>query len=120
MTPILMAFLVSLAGGVGAAARFLVDTAIPAGIRERFPWGTFLINMSGSLALGLIAGPLSATAWGPIFTVGLLGGYTTFSAASLETVSLFEDGRRARAFVYGVGSVALSVAAAALGVAITR
>lgn len=120
MTPVLLALLVSLAGGAGAAARFLVDTAIPVRIRERFPLGTFLINVSGSFVLGLIAGPLSATAWGPIFTVGLLGGYTTFSAASLETVSLFEGGRRARAFIYGFGSVALSVAAAALGVAITR
>ena len=60
MTPVLLALLVSLAGGAGAAARFLVDTAIPVRIRERFPLGTFLINVSGSFVLGLIAGPLSA------------------------------------------------------------
>lgn len=120
MTPILLALLVALAGGVGATARFLINTSIPARIREQFPWGTFLINVSGSFVLGLIAGPLSATSWGPVFTIGLLGGYTTFSAASLETVSLFEGGRRGRALLYGFGTLVTCVVAALLGMVLTN
>ena len=119
MSGLFLAFLVAVAGGVGATLRFVVDMSIPAKIRARFPWGTWLINITGSFVLGLIAGPLTDVVWGPIFTVGLLGGYTTFSAASVETVSLVEDGRWGAAFFYGLGTLVISVIAALGGVALT-
>lgn len=114
-----MAAMVALAGGVGATLRFVIDVSIPAQVRERFPLGTFAINVSGSFVLGMVAGPLVALSWGPVVTVGLLGGYTTFSAASLETVSLLEDRRWGAALLYGGGSLVLCTGAALLGVAFT-
>lgn len=114
-----MAAMVALAGGVGATLRFVIDVSIPAQVRERFPLGTFAINVSGSFVLGMVAGPLVALSWGPVVTVGLLGGYTTFSAASLETVSLLEDRRWTAALLYSLGSMALCAAAALAGMTIT-
>ena len=119
MSSLVLAFLAAVAGGLGAALRFLIDMSIPAKARASFPWGTWLINITGSFVLGLVAGPLTGAVWGPIFTVGLLGGYTTFSAASLETVSLAEDGRWGAALFYGRGTLAICVVAALGGVALT-
>ena len=119
MSSLVLAFLAAVAGGLGAALRFLIDMSIPAKARASFPWGTWLINITGSFVLGLVAGPLTGAVWGPIFTVGLLGGYTTFSAASLETVSLAEDGRWGAALFYGLGTLAICVVAALGGVALT-
>ena len=119
MNGLLLALLVAVAGGVGATLRFVIDMSIPAKARARFPWGTWLINITGSFVLGLIAGPLTGVVWGPIFTVGLLGGYTTFSAASLETVSLAEDERWGTALSYGLGTLVVSVLAALGGVNLT-
>lgn len=119
MNGLLLALLVAVAGGTGASLRFIIDMSIPAKVRARFPWGTWAINISGSFALGLIAGPLVGLVWEPIFTVGLLGGYTTFSAASLETVSMIEDGRWGTALVYGLGTLILATTAALTGIAIT-
>lgn len=119
MNPFLLGTTVALAGGVGATLRFVLDVSIPAPVRARFPWGTWLINLSGSFILGMVAGPVAGTLWGPVVTVGLLGGYTTFSAASLETIALAEDGRWLAALAYGFGTLALCVALAGLGFAIT-
>ena len=115
----LLALLVALAGGVGAILRFAIDMAIPAKVRAHFPWGTLLINITGSFVLGLIAGPLAGAVWGPVFTVGLLGGYTTFSAASLESVSLAEEGRWGAAVFYGIGTLVLTTTAALTGVVLS-
>lgn len=119
MSPIVLALLVALGGGVGSTLRFALDMMIPARVRARFPWGTMLINISGSFALGLLAGPLSSFAWGSVITVGLLGGYTTFSAASLETVSMAEDGHWAKAVGYGLGTLLFTVLAALVGVTLS-
>ena len=119
MNAVMSAVMVALAGGLGATLRFVIDVSIPAQVRTRFPWGTFAINVSGSFILGLVAGPLATFAWGPIVTVGLLGGYTTFSAASLETVSLLEDRRWGKALLYGFGSLVLCAVAALLGAAVS-
>lgn len=120
MTPVLLAASIALAGGLGAILRFVIDVSIPAETRAKYPWGTWIINISGSFMLGLVAGPLAATAWGKVVTIGLLGGYTTFSAASLETVTLAEDGRWKTALFYGFGTIALCTGAALLGMAITQ
>ncbi|WP_099331803.1 fluoride efflux transporter FluC [Actinomyces minihominis] len=119
MNGLVLALLVALGGGLGASVRFLIDASILARARAQFPWGTWLINLSGSFVLGLIVGPLSGMVWGPALTVGLLGGYTTFSSASLEGVTLAEDGKWGRALFYGFGTLVLAVLAALAGLALT-
>ncbi|MDR6685007.1 CrcB protein [Arthrobacter sp. 1088] len=116
MTVILLA----LAGGLGAAVRFMLDGLIRARVRTALPWATIFINVSGSLLLGFLAG-LVMDGQAPeslqlILGTGFLGGYTTFSTASLETIRLVQSGRMGLALVNGLGSMAVSVAAAAAGV----
>ncbi|TVU65451.1 fluoride efflux transporter CrcB [Paenarthrobacter nitroguajacolicus] len=113
-------FLLALAGGVGAAVRFIVDGLIRARVKTALPWGTILINVTGSLVLGFLAG-LVMRGQAPeslllIVGTGFLGGYTTFSTASLETIRLVQSGRTRVALVNGLGTMAASVLAAAGGV----
>ncbi|MGJ3188919.1 fluoride efflux transporter CrcB [Paenarthrobacter sp. FR1] len=113
-------FLLALAGGVGAAVRFIVDGLIRARVKTALPWGTILINVTGSLVLGFLAG-LVMRGQAPeslllIVGTGFLGGYTTFSTASLETIRLVQSGRTRVALVNGLGTMAASVLAAASGV----
>ena len=111
--------LVSVAGGLGAVARFSLDTWTRRRLRADYPVGTLVINLSGSLLLGLVAGLVLARLVSPlgqtVLGVGLLGGYTTFSAASLETVRLLQDRRWAAAALHGLGMLVLSVLLAAAG-----
>jgi CrcB protein len=114
--------LICLAGGVGSALRLLVDGAIRARVGAAFPVGTTVINVTGSLGLGLLTGA-AAHAGLPhdlllILGGGLLGGYTTFSTASLETVRLAQAGRIAAALANGLGTLVVCVAAAGLGIAV--
>ncbi|WP_458109018.1 fluoride efflux transporter CrcB [Arthrobacter sp. R3-55] len=116
MTVILLA----LAGGVGAAARFVVDGLVRSRLKTAFPWGTVAINVSGSLLLGFLAGLLmrgqASESLLLILGTGFLGGYTTFSTASLETIRLVQSGRTTLAVINGLGTMAVSVMAAAAGV----
>ncbi|RZU65669.1 camphor resistance protein CrcB [Microterricola gilva] len=118
MTPLLFALL-ALAGGVGAAARFVLDGAIRTRLRTAFPWATTVINVSGSLVLGVLTGltavHLLPEQLGVILGAGFLGGYTTFSTASYETVQLIRQGRYGASLLSGLLMLALCVAAAALG-----
>ncbi|WP_104106372.1 CrcB family protein [Nocardioides sp. 616] len=118
MSPGLFTLLV-LAGGVGAGVRYVVDGAIRSRIKTLFPWPTALINMSGSLVLGgitgLVAGDLASTAVSAVLGTGFLGGYTTFSTASYETVDLVRARHYAVAALYAFGVLAASVALAYLG-----
>ncbi len=120
MTPSLFIAL-SLAGGTGAALRLLVDGLIRSRAGTGYPVGTFLINVSGSLALGAITGlavsSLLPEPWRLICGTGFLGGYTTFSTASFETVRLAQQTRTLAAMVNGFAMLAAGVAAAALGYA---
>ena len=113
------ALLVALAGGLGAAARFIVDNLIAARSRGTVPVGTLVINVSGSLLLGLLAGWASRVGAPPdvrlVLGTGLLGGFTTFSTASVELVRLARDDRRWTALALALGMVVLSLAAAATG-----
>ncbi|BCW59623.1 fluoride efflux transporter CrcB [Arthrobacter sp. StoSoilB20] len=116
MTVILLA----LAGGLGAAVRFVVDGFLRSRLKTAFPWGTVAINVSGSLLLGFLAG-LVMRGQAPdslllILGTGFLGGYTTFSTASLETIRLVQSGRTALAVINGLGTMAVSVLAVAAGV----
>ncbi len=108
--------LTALAGGLGAALRYVVDTVMSR--RSTHPWGTMLVNVSGSFGLGFVAGLVEPGGWRTVLGVGLLGGYTTFSTASLEAVLLLGEGRRAAALVHTVGMAAACVAAAFGGLAL--
>lgn len=106
---------VALLGGVGANARFLVHTLVAARTGTGFPFGTLVVNASGSLLLGLLAGvALSGDAL-VLAGTATLGSYTTFSTWMLETWRLGEVGRRGAAVVNVVVSVGLGIGAAALG-----
>ncbi|SFN42751.1 fluoride efflux transporter FluC [Mycetocola miduiensis] len=117
MTPVLF-LAVALAGGVGAAARFMLDGVMQSRATS-YPLGTLVINISGSFLLGLATGLALSAALPPeavtIVGSGFLGGYTTFSTASVESVRLIAARRYGAAFVGSVGMLVLSVAASAGG-----
>jgi CrcB protein len=90
-----------------------------------FPWGTFIINITGSTVMGLIAGYLAykgeaSQPWRLFLMTGILGGYTTFSAFSLDTAVLYERGELGLALAYVLGSVVLSIAGLFAGLALVR
>lgn len=120
MTPGLFV-LVAVAGGVGAVLRFVLDGAVRDALGGRWPWGTTLINVSGSFLLGLLTG-LAGRGLPPgllaVLGIGLLGGYTTFSTASVETVRLLQQRRIAASLIHGVGVLAATIGAALLGLAL--
>ena len=92
MIPVLLALGVAVAGGIGAAARMVLDGAITAATRIPYPVGTTVVNVTGSLLLGVVTGLASGLGpWALVLGTGLLGGYTTFSTASFETVRLVES-----------------------------
>lgn len=121
-----MAFLiVFLGGGLGAALRHGVNLAVARLIGGSFPISTMTINVLGSFAMGLIAEYFALRRglpqhWRLFLTTGVLGGFTTFSAFSLEAALLYERGDMAGAAVYIGGSVVLAIAALFAGLAIVR
>lgn len=110
-----MIVLTALAGGLGASLRLLTDGAVRSAVGARLPWGTLLINVLGSAGLGVLIGSGATTQTATVVGTGLLGGFTTFSTASFESAALVLDKRWTGAFVYAIGTLVLSVAAAALG-----
>jgi CrcB protein len=117
--------LVFFGGGLGATLRHLVNVTCARCIGTAFPWGTFIINISGSTIMGLIAGYLAfkgeaSQPWRLFLMTGILGGYTTFSAFSLDTALLYERGEIGLAAVYVLGSVVLSIAGLFAGLALVR
>jgi len=123
MTQALLLLGVALAGGVGAAARLVLDGSARALIPVRWPVGTLLINVSGSLLLGVVTGLALAGAldetWRLVLGTGVLGGFTTFSTASVEAARMLLERRWAAGLSYGLGMWAAALAAAALGLALT-
>ncbi|NYJ75581.1 fluoride efflux transporter CrcB [Allobranchiibius huperziae] len=111
--------LLCVGGGVGAVLRFVVDGLIKARVRTHIPVGTILVNLTGCLALGVLAGLAQRGALGSdalaVLGTGVLGGYTTFSTASFETARLLQDGRRGPALWSGLGTLLGGVALASLG-----
>jgi CrcB protein len=106
---------IALAGAAGAVTRYRIGV-LTGGVA--WPWPTFAINVAGSLLAGVVLGlagsrlsPTTSTA----ITVGFLGAFTTFSALSVQTVTMLRDGRAAAAGAYVVGSVVLGLAAAYVG-----
>ena len=121
--------LVALGGGIGAVLRYhtgrlmtlwLGPTAVTA-----FPWATLAVNVLGGLAMGLLAGWLgrlgaSAEPYRLLIGVGLLGGFTTFSAFSLELMMLIDRGQAGQAFVYAAVSVLAGLSALYIGLIVMR
>jgi CrcB protein len=117
--------IVFLGGGLGAALRHGVNITASRLLGTAFPYGTLFINVAGSLAMGLIAEFFALKAglpqhWRLFLTTGILGGFTTFSAFSLEAALLYERGQTAGAAVYVVASVVLAISALFAGMAIVR
>ena len=112
--------LVMLGGAAGAGLRYEVGRLSLRHIGPGFPWGTLIVNLAGGLLIGLLAGWLLAgqgdhrPAW-TLLAVGLLGGFTTFSAFSLELFLMIERGHAALALAYTAASVAGSVILLCLG-----
>lgn len=118
MSPAAQLLLVAVAGGAGAGLRYVLDRAIGTRGAGEFPLGILVVNVTGSLALGVLTG-LGAVVdprLAMVLGVGLLGGYTTFSAVSVDTVLLAERGRWRDAAADLLGTLVLSVAAAAGGI----
>ena len=118
MSPLVIVAL-SIAGGIGAVARLVFDGFLRSRVTTPYPLGTTVINVTGSFLLGLITGlapthgiPLE---WRLILGTGFLGGYTTFSTASFETVRLAQQGRYAAALANGLGMFIAALLAAGAG-----
>jgi len=117
--------LVFIGGGLGASLRHAVNVGCARACGLNFPYGTFVINITGSLVMGLIAGYLAfkgeaSQPWRLFVMTGILGGYTTFSAFSLDAVLLYERGELGVAAFYVVGSVVLSILGLLAGLALVR
>ncbi|MGM7667877.1 fluoride efflux transporter FluC [Microbacterium sp. A93] len=115
MTPLLFV-LASVAGGLGAGARYLVDIAVMRLTAGRFPWGIVIVNITGSFALGLVTASIPEAAF--VIGAGFLGGYTTFSTAMLDTLALWKDGERPASVFHLFGTFGASVLAALAGLAL--
>jgi fluoride exporter len=116
--------LVAIGGAVGASTRYGLSLAMAAR-SETWPWATFTINVAGSLLIGALGGWLAMRGdagepWRLLLGVGGLGGFTTFSAYSLETVRLIERGDYAGAAIYSAGSVIAGLVAVGVGLALAK
>ena len=113
--------LVMLGGALGSGARYGVGLALP---RAGFPWATLAVNVSGGLAMGLLAGVLARgggqEAWRLFLGVGFLGGFTTFSSFALDAVTLAERGAGGLAALYVLGSLAGAIGGVAAGLALAK
>jgi CrcB protein len=127
MTSLHAYLLVFLGAGLGGSLRHGVNLAALHALGSAFPYGVFAINVTGSLVMGVVAGWLGAHAgsawvdWSRLFlATGVLGGYTTFSAFSLDVMALIDREAYGLAALYVVGSVVASVAACGLGLVAGR
>jgi fluoride exporter len=116
---------IGLGGFAGANVRYVLGRAIADRAGTAFPYGTFTINVTGSLLIGIIMTLLTERwvadpAWRLILVVGFLGGYTTFSSYTFEAINLFQQGQTARALTYIVGSNALGLVGCYFGIVIAR
>jgi CrcB protein len=125
LSPLMATLTVAIGGGVGAVLRYHLGRLVAqmAGPNETFPWGTLAINIAGSLAMGVLLGWLARSALAAqtnetlrlALGVGLLGGFTTFSAFSAEMITLVHRGLLLQALGYGSASVIAGMAAFLIG-----
>ncbi|TCP40465.1 fluoride efflux transporter CrcB [Rhodovulum marinum] len=114
---------VALGGAIGAVGRYLTGVATIRLIGPGFPWGTLTVNILGSFLMGVLVVVLAkkgGTHLAPFFMTGLLGGFTTFSAFSLDAMTIYERGQAGLAAGYVAASVILSLAAIAVGLWLAR
>ncbi len=109
---------VALGGAIGASLRHLLSVASVVLFGEAFPWGTLACNVLGSLAIGWLAPQLAHDTARAFLMIGVLGGFTTFSSFSLQSLELAQQGHHGLAALYVTGSLAGCLAATALGFAI--
>lgn len=112
-------------GGIGASLRYALSVWIDQRMLSSFPWGTLMVNLIGSLLIGVLITVfeqrgLSSPALRLFWITGVLGGFTTFSTFSLETLHLLDAGRLSLALANVAGSVAVCVLAAFAGIALAR
>jgi CrcB protein len=116
-----LAFLI--AAGIGATARYLVDGWVQGRTKGRFPWGTFTVNVTGCLLLGVLTGlglyHHLGSSTRTVLGTGGLGAYTTFSTFTFETVRLAEEGSVDQACRNAAASLLVGLAAASVGLALT-
>ena len=115
--------MVLVGGAIGAPLRYLTDLLVQSRHDSVFPWGTFLVNVAGSLVLGItmgVVGSVAAPSWlVPLVGIGVCGAFTTFSTFGYETVRLLEEGSLLTAAVNSLGSLAAGLGAFASGYAAT-
>jgi CrcB protein len=116
---------VAVGGALGSVLRYLISTWFVERVGSSFPWGTFVINVSGSFLIGIVLQlALSRTGFNPyfrlFFATGILGGYTTFSTYSFEIYNLAASGPAVQSVGYALGSVIAGVAAAFAGTLLVR
>lgn len=120
MIPLLQ---VALGGALGASGRYLTGVLVARLVGPGFPWATLAVNVLGSFAMGVVVVVLaqgSGQRVAPLLMTGVLGGFTTFSAFSLDAVTLYERGQTELSLLYVAGSVILSIAALFSGLLIAR
>ncbi|WP_101065498.1 fluoride efflux transporter CrcB [Roseovarius salinarum] len=114
---------VALGGAIGAAARYLASVGTMRLMGPGFPWGTLVVNVAGSFLMGVLVVILAHrddTRLAPFLMTGVLGGFTTFSAFSLDAMAIFERGQAALAGFYVGASVLLSLGAIVLAMYLVR
>jgi CrcB protein len=116
---------VAIGGALGSVLRYLISSWFVARVGTSFPWGTFVINVSGSLLIGIVLQlALSRTGLNPylrlFFATGILGGYTTFSSYAFETHTLAGSAAPLQSVAYALGSVIAGVTAAYAGTLLVR
>jgi len=116
----MLGFWLGAGGGIGTIARFAIGGWVTTWAYAGFPWATFLINVLGSTALGYFSRALALSSAPAekraFFTVGLCGGFTTFSTFDFETLSLLEEAQYLTASLYALGSVSTCMAGVYLGI----
>lgn len=116
--------LVALGGALGAVTRFVLGTWISQLFGPDFPWGTFAVNVSGAFLIGVVLGLVSDGALSAnarlFLAVGVLGGYTTFSTFSYETLELLRDGNMGLSLLNALGQLVLGLVAVYLGLVLSR
>ena len=120
---ILTVLQVALGGAIGASLRYLTNVGVMRLVGPGFPWGTVVANVMGSFVMGVIVVVLANTdqnKLAPLLMTGLLGGFTTFSAFSLDAVTLFERGAILPAASYVLVSVVVSIIALTMGLLFAR
>ena len=116
---------VAVGAAAGGVSRYYLSLAVQQRLGADFPWGTLLVNMTGSLLLGFLmryalATPSVSAELRAFLTTGFCGGYTTFSTYSYETATLLEDGQYGRAGTYALASVVLALLATFAGFVLAR